>query len=221
MRTASGTAQEDVDDVIMLDLRDNREELGYSAVKSDYSAAPADAHIPAQLTPDPLMAGEPANPQPQPFPDTTTDEGGEKEDIKNTELYRRLQEGLSNFEKLVQGETFKREIQRSGVDLRKYSSHLGRAEYGDLNKRSSLGNLVTSGEYYYYRSLCSSSETLDLGRKWPKLVEKVVENGSKTMPTFLPLSANCSHFLPKPRQPKASVSLEEHKHPGSLGRWFS
>ena len=145
MRTASGgnatAAPEDVDDVIMLDLRDNREELGYSAVKSDYSA-PADTHIPAQLTPDPLMAGEPANPQPQPFPQ---EEEEEKEDIKNTELYRRLQEGLSNFEKLVQGETFKREIQRSGVDYRKYSSHLGRAEYGDLKKRSSLGNLVTSG----------------------------------------------------------------------------
>ena len=27
----------EVDDEIMLDLRDNREELGYSAVKSDYN----------------------------------------------------------------------------------------------------------------------------------------------------------------------------------------
>ena len=68
-------------------------------------------------------------------------------------MYRRLQEGLSNFEKLVQGETFKREMQRSGVDYRKYSSHLGRAEFGDLKKRSSLGNLVTSGEYYECRKM--------------------------------------------------------------------
>ena len=30
-----------------------------------------------------------------------------------------------------------------------------------------------------------------------------------------PLSANSSHFLPKPRQPKATVSREVHKHPGS------
>ena len=153
MRTTSRNAPpaEEVDDIITLDLRDNREELGYAAVKSDYTA-PADTHIPSQLTPDPLMAGEPANPQPQPFPTDSVD-GGDKEDIKNTELYRRLQEGLSNFEKLVQGETFKREMQRSGVDYRKYSSHLGRAEFGDLKKRSSLGNLVTSGECYVCRKI--------------------------------------------------------------------
>ena len=34
---------------------------------------------------------------------------------------------------------------------------------------------------------------------------------------FCPFLANFSHFLPKPRQPKASVSLEVHKHLGSPG----
>ena len=108
------------------------------------STKPADAHLPDQLRPDPLTAGETSTSVNQNFREVDPAEL-EQDPIKNTELYRRLQEGLSNFEKLVQGETFKREIQRSGGDLRKYSSHLGRAEYGELKKRSSLGNLVTSG----------------------------------------------------------------------------
>jgi len=216
MRTSSGSAatshapetvlagsvpqnrESDVDDEIMLDLRKDREELGYTAIKSNYDytspsgvadipkpsvggkrspllQAPADislrrspmvanksgvtgsvlpagsrsplnssSSIPAQLSPDPLLRHEPLNAPPTLFPAqaATACSADEGDLIKNSELYRRLQEGLTNFDKLVQGETFKREMARSGVDLRKYSSHLGRAEFGDLKKRSSLGNLT-------------------------------------------------------------------------------
>ena len=57
---------------------------------------------------------------------------------------------------------------------------------------------------------------------WAVLI--CAENGWKwqqLMPTFLRLSANSSHFMPKPRQPKESVSLEAHNHPGSPGRCLS
>lgn len=45
----------------------------------------------------------------------------------------------------MQSETFKDEITRAGADYRKYSHHLGRAEFGVLKKRSSLGNLNAIG----------------------------------------------------------------------------
>ena len=112
-----------------------------------------DAHIPLQLKPDPLTAHElQTYDQPQQlriaYPNEEVDakkEDYSKPSIRDTDLYRKLQEGLSNIDKLVQSETFKDEITRSGADYRKYSHHLGRAEFGVLKKRSSLGNLNSIG----------------------------------------------------------------------------
>ncbi len=93
--------------------------------------AAADRHIPNVLTPDPLTA------QPAQLA-LAQDEGDGAPSIKDTDLYRRLQEGLSNIDKLVQSETFKRELARSGSDFQRYSHHLGRAEFGVLKKRNSF-----------------------------------------------------------------------------------
>ena len=51
--------------------------------------------------------------------------------------------------------------------------------------------------------------------------KKMAEKGSKTMPTFLPVSANVLPFSAKPRQPKASVSYDVHKQQGSPGQCFT
>merc|ERR1711997_1309579 len=114
--------------------------------KGEGRIAPGDSHIPMQLTPDPLTAHELQTPQQLRIASRENLTESKKEDysepsIRDTDLYRRLQEGLSSIEKLVQSETFKSELSRSGVDFRKYSHHLGRAEFGVLKKRSSLGNL--------------------------------------------------------------------------------
>ena len=109
--------------------------------------APGDSHIPMQLAPDPLTAHELQTPQQLriALPDenklASKTQSYSQPSIRDTDLYRKLQEGLSSMEKLMQSETFKSELGRSGVDYRKYSHHLGRAEFGTLKKRSSLGNL--------------------------------------------------------------------------------
>lgn len=108
-----------------------------------------DAHIPMQLQPDPLTAHVlQSYEQPQQlriaYPDQDDDSKKEtysQSSIRDTNLYRKLQEGLSSVDKLVQSEIFQDEMTRAGVDYRKYSHHLGRAEFGTLKKRSSLGDL--------------------------------------------------------------------------------
>ena len=105
---------------------------------------PGDAHIPAMLRPDPLTAHEL---QPPPIMGSTLQttqqlklaNGGEEEPvqtIRDTDLYKRLQEGLKNIDKILASESFQKKIQDSGLEYQKYSHHLGRAEFGVLKKRA-------------------------------------------------------------------------------------
>merc|ERR1711997_1451893 len=134
--------------------------------KGEGRIAPGDSHIPMQLTPDPLTAHELQTPQQLRIASRENLTESKKEDysepsIRDTDLYRRLQEGLSSIEKLVQSETFKSELSRSGVDFRKYSHHLGRAEFGTLKKRSSGGNLNSTEEGEPYTDLTQKQDEPD------------------------------------------------------------
>jgi hypothetical protein len=105
---------------------------------------PGDSHIPMMLTPDPLTAHELL--PPPIFGSTlhTTQQlklanGGEEEPaqtIRDTDLYKRLQDGLKNIDKILASESFQQKIQAAGLEYQKYSHHLGRAEFGVLKKRS-------------------------------------------------------------------------------------
>lgn len=152
----------DVDDVILLDLRKNQEKLEYLSVPSDYShkddvqtrgrsphkahtlpraMVPADRHIPAMLTPDPLQAHEPFNPPPilQPVAAQPTEYGygtDEAPTLQDTDLYKRLRVGL---DKLMETDKFKSMASSRAdisMDSQSYSHHLGRAEFGDLRRRT-------------------------------------------------------------------------------------
>ena len=131
----------------------------------------ADRHIPLQLAPDPLTAHEIETPQQLriAYPgegmdkDSREARGHSESSIRDTDLYRRLQEGLSSIDKLVESETFKSELSRSGVDFRKYSHHLGRAEFGVLKKRSSGGNVNSTEEGEPYTDLTQKQDEPDDG----------------------------------------------------------
>ena len=100
-----------------------------------------------------------------------------------------------------------------------------------LISKTSLIRLTSLG------CLKASSETLalgclDLGRKWLTLPTRWLKKAVFVADLlkiftflqnliFLPHSADFSHLRPKRRQPKASVSLEVHKHPGSPGHCLS
>ena len=88
---------------------------------------PADQHMPVQLARDPLTSSE-------------LDYRGEDLDsntlnsIQDTELYKRLQDGL------LESESFRREVEQAGGIVQmggtqKYSHNLGRAEFGTLKRR--------------------------------------------------------------------------------------
>jgi hypothetical protein len=105
---------------------------------------PADAHIPLMLRPDPLTAHELMPPPVIGSILQTTqqlklaNEGEEEpvQTIKDTDLYKRLQEGLKNIDKILASESFQKKIQDAGLEHQKYSHHLGRAEFGVLKKRA-------------------------------------------------------------------------------------
>jgi len=149
-----------MDDVITLDLRANQEKLEYLSVPSDYShktedlqaapnrgrsprkvtpaVIPADRHIPQQLRPDPLTAHETL----QHRTSSTFGSGFiPQEDaptIQETELYKKLSVGLN---RLMSTEKFKTLASQTSLDQQalehqSYSQHLGRAEFGELRKRT-------------------------------------------------------------------------------------
>lgn len=105
---------------------------------------PGDSHIPMMLRPDPLTAHELLPPPIIGSTLHTTQQlklanGGEEEPtqtIRDTDLYKRLQEGLKNIDKILASESFQQKIQAAGLEYQKYSHHLGRAEFGVLKKRS-------------------------------------------------------------------------------------
>lgn len=134
----------EVDEVITLDLRDNQEKLEYLSVPSDYShngqsttqgIIPADAHIPMHLTPDPLMAHEYVPPpilQPVALQPASYGYGTqETPTLQDTDLYKKLKVGL---DRLMETDKFK-SLASSRTELN-YSHSLGRAEFGDLRKRT-------------------------------------------------------------------------------------
>ena len=112
--------------------------------RTDAQALPGDAHIPMMLRPDPLTAHELLPPPIIGSTLHTTQQlklanGGEEEPvqtIKDTDLYKRLQEGLKNIDKILASESFQKKIQDAGLEYQKYSHHLGRAEFGVLKKRA-------------------------------------------------------------------------------------
>ena len=145
-----------MDDVITLDLRTNQEKLEYLSVPSDYShrtedlqaspneefapypeIIPADRHIPQQLQPDPLTSHETIQYTPSSFGSGYI----QQEDgppIQDTDLYRKLKVGL---DRLMSTEKFKTlasqtSLDQQGLEQQSYSQHLGRAEFGDLRKRT-------------------------------------------------------------------------------------
>ena len=90
---------------------------------------PADQHMPVKLTRDPLTSSEQLGGyNPNEDLDNNT-----LNSIQNTELYKRLQDGL------LESEAFRREVEAAGgaatMDAQKYSHNLGRAEFGTLRRR--------------------------------------------------------------------------------------
>ena len=112
--------------------------------RMDPQNMPGDAHIPNMLRPDPLTAHELLPPPIFGSTLQTTQQlvlanGGQEEPtqtIRDTDLYKRLQEGLKNIDKIIASESFQEKIKAAGVEYQKYSHHLGRAEFGVLKKRS-------------------------------------------------------------------------------------
>jgi hypothetical protein len=94
----------------------------------------ADRHMPDQLRPDPLTAHETVSRQP-----TNLRLAGQPDDdndvptIQDTDLYKKLSIGI---DRLMQSGNFKDGIGKSNGDFQSYSSHLGRAEFGVLKKRT-------------------------------------------------------------------------------------
>ena len=95
---------------------------------------PADSHIPMQLKPDPLVGHE--GPRSRKISFTSTEYNPS---IEETDLYRKLQLGLDN---LMQTDKFKEmAASRENVDPQSYSQHLGRAEFGTLERRKRNSSL--------------------------------------------------------------------------------
>lgn len=109
---------------------------------------PADRHLPVKLTQDPLSRPD--------YGGYARDQYQEEESslddshLENTELYKRLHEGLRTVENLILSSPFHQEAEfgtgESGMHLQeevggannskhKYSQNLGRAEFGSLRKR--------------------------------------------------------------------------------------
>ena len=106
---------------------------------------PADRHIPQQLQPDPLTSHETIQYTPTSFGSGYL----QQEDgppIQDTDLYRKLKVGL---DRLMSTEKFKTlasqtSLDQQGLDQQSYSQHLGRAEFGELRKRTSSAQGITS-----------------------------------------------------------------------------
>ena len=165
------TRPSEMDDVITLDLRDNQENLEYFSVPSDYShksvpelntspmsgrsqrmssavtlprsSIPADIHIPAQLTPDPLTAHETMVRQPSQLTLASYGEPNASS-IQETDLYKKLKVGL---DRLMETDKFKSLASNSEINLdqQSYSQHLGRAEFGELRKRTTSNPPIMAG----------------------------------------------------------------------------
>ena len=96
---------------------------------------PADRHIPNQLRPDPLSLEEPEPLRPNNVlassPPYITDQSFVPS-IQDSDLYKKLQLGL---DRLMQSDKFQ-ELATKAEDPQSYSQHLGRAEFGTLQKRT-------------------------------------------------------------------------------------
>ena len=94
---------------------------------------PADSHIPMQLKPDPLVGHEGSSASSRRISFTSPDY---QPTIEQTDLYKKLQLGI---DKLMQTEKFKdlkaSRDQLNSADTQSYSHHLGRAEFGSLDRR--------------------------------------------------------------------------------------
>jgi len=145
--------------------------------RMDVNNIPGDAHIPTMLRPDPLTAHEL---MPPPIIGTTLHttqqlrlaNGNEEEPaqtIRDTDWYKRLQEGLKNIDKILASESFQEKIQAAGLEYQKYSHHLGRAEFGVLKKRSgSTASVPTAASSMGGGPLMKSASAAALSGAIPK-----------------------------------------------------
>ncbi len=145
--------------------------------RMDLNNIPGDAHIPAMLRPDPLTAHELMPPPIIGSTLHTTQQlrlanGNEEEPaqtIRDTDLYKRLQEGLKNIDKILASESFQEKIQAAGLEYQKYSHHLGRAEFGVLKKRSgSTASVPTAASSMGGGPLMKSASAAALSGAIPK-----------------------------------------------------
>ena len=128
-----------------------------SQLPSNSMLQPADQHIPSQLKPEPLTDQVQG-----PLRQTIVRPNYAEEDvasspptIQDADLYKKLAVGL---DRLLQSEKFTELSRRSEADQQSYSHHLGRAEFGTLQKRTSSQQAMAGGYSGQYQPRDLSNE---------------------------------------------------------------
>ena len=104
---------------------------------------PADRHIPSQLRPEPLTTHDQGPLRTAAY--STEDMTPGSPTIQDSDLYKRLQVGL---DRLMQSDKFKELAARQDEqDPQQYSQHLGRAEFGTLQRRTASQQAIGRGGY--------------------------------------------------------------------------